>query len=79
VDEFEQQGAEAPPVDCPSVALLADDLGSQVLGSAAKGEGLVVAEDVAAGEAEVGELDEAVLADEDVLGLEAAWAGEYSR
>jgi hypothetical protein len=70
-DHFVGQDAESPPVDGEAVTLLIEDLGSQVLGSAAEGVGLgVVLEDL--GEAEVSETDVAVFVHEDVLWLQVS-------
>jgi hypothetical protein len=71
VDELEEQGSQAPPIDCSSVSLLPNNFWREVLGGSADGEGFVVAEDVAAGEAEICEFDVAVLADEDVFRFQA--------
>lgn len=67
MDEFEEQGSEAPPIDCSSVSLLANNFWGEVLRGSADREGFVISEYVAAGEAEVCEFDVAVLADEDVF------------
>ena len=62
------ENSESPPVDCLSVALVEDDLGSDVFGGSADGEGSSLGEEL--GEPEVGELEVAVVADEEVFGLE---------
>ena len=72
------EAAQAPPVDIDLVAHFLDDLGRQVLGSAADGLGsLFEGEDL--GQAEVSEFDVAVFVDYDVLGLQAAYIEGYSR
>ena len=69
-DHLVDDAAEGPPVHLLPVALFLDDLRGEVLGGAADGLGELVPHEL--GEAEVRELEIAVLADEDVLGLEVA-------
>ena len=64
------QRSQAPPVDRLPVALLVENLGSQVLRGSADREGVAVG-NVHFGEAEVGEPEVAAVVDEDVFGLEA--------
>ena len=64
------EAAQAPPIDVRPVPRLLNDLGSEVLRSAADGGGsLLVAKDL--GEPEISELDVAVSVDDDVFGLQA--------
>lgn len=68
IDEY----AQRPPIRTLPVSLLGphDDLGSQVLGRAAEGEGAVVGQFLS--EAKVGDLHVSLAVDQQVLGLQVA-------
>ena len=61
------ENSKGPPVDCLSVALVEYDLGGDVFGGSADGEGSSLGEEL--GKSKVGELEVAIVADEEVLGL----------
>lgn len=63
--------AERPPISRFAVALTLQDLGRKVLSSSAKTFGVLVAFNAFLGQAEIGEFDVAVLANEHVFGLQA--------
>lgn len=67
MDQLVQDAAQTPPIDCPSMPFLVYDLRSHVLRSATEGEGLVIVEDVAAGESKISEFDVSVLPNEYVF------------
>ena len=68
-DHLVDEASQTPPVDIDLVSHLLDDLWGQVFGGAADGGGcLVLAEDL--GQAEVSQLDVAVLVDDDVFGFQ---------
>ena len=61
------------------MAFLLDDLGSQVLGSAAYWESIVVALNIVFGESEIGEFDVAVESNQYIFWFEAEFKCKYSR
>lgn len=79
MDEFIDEGAEAPPVDGPAVALLPDHLGGQVFGGPADRKGFLFGQHVVAGKPEVGHFDVALSVDQNVFGFKARWTPAYSR
>lgn len=62
------ENTQSPPVDGLPVALIEDDLGGDVFGGAADREGAALVEDL--GEAEVSELQVAVIGHQQVLRLQ---------
>lgn len=67
-----QERAQTPKVHCLGAIPLEEYLGSRVFGHARNGEDVLLAALDLLGESEVRQLDEALLVDHDILGLEVA-------
>ena len=77
-DKLVKNRAQTPPVDSLTMTTLVDNFRSEVFGGATDRKGLIVGLDVALAEPEVSELDVPILADENVLWLEAESGEAYS-
>lgn len=79
MNEFIDERAKAPPVNCLSVAFFLDDLWSQVLWSSANRESIVFSYDVVLRQPEISDLDVPLLINQDVFRFETILNGKYSR